>query len=342
VKRVYPIGSTPTAIFTNKQIFQYKAYGLALSSDRPIPGLVPISSNNALHDVEIKLGALPSGTSIHQGRKLRYASAFLTQAGEPALQIWDVQDGEFLLVRYSDEVEFWLDRGCRTLWAHWPGSSSLESALSYLLGPIMGLVLRLRGAVCLHASAVSMEDRSVVFVGSEGAGKSTTAAAFAKQGFSVLSDDIVALVEREQQFHALPAYRRINLWPNSVELLYGSPDALPQILPDWEKRCLKLGEEGETRFEERALPIGAIYVLGDSTLSSAESVESISQKTAMMTLVTNTYATNFLDAKQRAEEFAVLSRLVTAVPVRKVNAKRGTLRVDELCDVIQRDFKSFK
>jgi len=290
--------------------------------------------------VELKLGTLPPGVSLYDSRKLRYESAFVTQAGEPALQIWDVQDGRFLLVRYSDEVEFWLDRGFRTLWAHWPGNSSLENALSYLLGPIMGLLLRLRGAVCLHASAVSIGDRAIVFVGSEGAGKSTTAAAFAQQGFPVLSDDIVALAEHEQQFHVLPAYRRINLWPDSVKLLYGSPEALPQITPGWDKRCLKLGEEGETRFEERALRIGAIYVLGESASSAAETVESISQKTAMMTLVTNTYATNFLDSKQRAEEFAVLSRLVTAVLVRKINVKRGALRVDELCKVIKRDFSS--
>jgi predicted ATPase len=206
----------------------------------------------------------------------------------------------------------------------------------------MGLLLRLRGAVCLHASAVNVDDFAVIFVGLEGAGKSTTAAAFAQQGFAVLSDDIVALVEREQQFHALPAYKRINLWADSVKLLYGSRDALPQIIPNWEKACLQLGEDGKARFEERALPIGAIYALGDSAANSGESVEAISQRTALMTLVTNTYATTFIDAKQRAQEFAVLGRLVTAVPIRKVNAKRGTLRVDELCDVIQRDFSSLK
>ena len=258
------------------------------------------------------------------------------------MRIWDALDGKFLVVRYSDEVEFWLDREYRTIWAHWPDSSSLENALSYLLGPIMGLLLRLRGTVCLHASGAAIGDRAIVFVGAEGAGKSTTVAAFALHGFSVLSDDIVALGEHERQFCVLPAYTRVNLWPESVKLLYGSPDALPRILPDWEKRCLKLGEHGGARFEDRALPIGAIYILGDATASSAENVVSISQKTALMTLVANTYATNLLDSKQRAEEFAVLSRLVTAVPVRQINAKRGTLRVDQLCDVIQRDFSALK
>ena len=256
------------------------------------------------------------------------------------MHIFDVQDGEFLLVRYSDGVEFWLDRGLRTLWAQWPNNSSLENVLGYLVGPIMGLLLRLRGTVCLHASAVSIRDRSIVFVGSEGAGKSTTAAAFAKQGYSVLSDDIVALAEREGKFHVLPAYRRVNLWPDSVKLLYGSPDALPQIMPDWEKRYLKLAEDHGTRFEERELPIGAIYILGNSTPSSTKIVGSISRKNAMMTLVTNTYATNFLAGKQRAEEFAVLGRLASVIPVRRINGERSTLRVDDLCEVIQRDFAS--
>jgi hypothetical protein len=299
---------------------------------------MPVSSNNPFHDVEIKLGTLPRDLSNQDNRKLRYASPFLTHSGEPALQIWDVQNGEYLLVRYSDGVEFWLDGGFRRLWAQWPSSSSLENTLSYLVGPIMGLLLRVRGAVCLHASAVNIADRAIIFLGSEGAGKSTTAAAFARQGFPALCDDIVALIEREQQFHVLPAYRRINLWPDSVKLLYGSPEALPQITPDWEKRCLELGEHGETRFEERALPIGAIYVLGNSTPNSGKSVEAISQKTAMMTLVTNTYATNFLDAKQRAEEFAVLSRLVDAVPVRQINAPREAVGPQELCTVIRQDF----
>jgi predicted ATPase len=286
------------------------------------------------------LGTLPPAISIDDKRQLRYASSYLTHEGEPALQIWDVKDGEFLLVRYSDGVEFWLEGGLGRLWAKWPASSSLENALSYLVGPVMGLLLRLRGAVCLHASAVSIAERAIVFMGSEGAGKSTTAAAFAQQGFPVLCDDIVALLEREQQFHALPAYRRINLWPDSVKLLYGSTEALPQITTEWEKRCLKLGEDGKTQFEERALPIAVIYILGDSKANSARSVERISQKTAMMTLVTNAYATNILDAKQRAEEFAVLSRLAAAVPVRQINARRDTVGPHELCRIIRTDFAS--
>jgi hypothetical protein len=59
-----------------------------------------------------------------------------------------------------------------------------------------------------------------------------------------------------------------------------------------------------------------------------------------MMLVANTYATNFLDARQRAQEFEVLGRLVDSVPIRKVNPQRGVLPVEDLCEEIQRNFFS--
>jgi hypothetical protein len=189
---------------------------------------------------------------------------------------------------------------------------------------------------------VAINDHSVVFVGSEGAGKSTTAAAFARRGFAVLSDDIVALFENEHIFQVLPAYPRLNLWPDSVNLLYGSPNALPRILADWDKRCLTLGQEGGPPFEERALPIGALYILGDSTMEAQSCVELISRKTALLMLVANTYATNILDARQRAEEFAVLSRLVSSVPIRKINPRRHVLHLSELCDLVRQDLDSIR
>jgi len=54
--------------------------------------------------------------------------------------------------------------------------------------------------------------------------------------------------------------------------------------------------------------------------------------------VGNTYAARFLDANQRAEEFALLGRLVEGVPVRRLNARRNGIGVNELCELIRQDF----
>jgi len=325
-------------LFDLEQKYKYLAYGLTLSSNVPITGLVSANSTTKPANLRINFGTLPAVSCSDNQIRLRYASAYVGECGEPGLRIWDVDEGSFLRITYIDGTDFWLDRELATLWALWPENCSLADTLTYLLGPILGLVLRLRGIVCLHASAVSIDDRSAVFVGAEGSGKSTTAAAFAREGFAVLSDDIVALAEHGDEFQVLPAYPRVNLWPDSVKLLYGSPDALPPVSVGWDKRCLPLGEAGGPRFEERHLHLGTIYIFGDVSEHTNESIEAISQKSALMMLVGNTYAANFLDAKQRAEEFAVLSRLVAAVPVRKINPRRNVTGVNELCKLIRQDF----
>jgi hypothetical protein len=287
--------------------------------------------------LELHFGVLPSVESSVDPQII-FTSDDRTSTGEPLLSISEIADGAFLRLVYSDSTEFWLDRALKSVWAVWPETSSLEDTLCYLLGPIFGLLLRLRGIVCLHASAVEISGRSIVFAGREGAGKSTTAAAFAKLGFPVLSDDIVALAEQEGRFHIHPAYPRVNLWPSSVKLLYGSEDALPLIAMGWEKRFLALGQKGMPKFGDCAPPIGTIYLFGDSAGASDQCIEKISRKDALLMLVANTYATNFLDARQRAEEFAMLSRLVEQVSVRKVNPRRGLISVGALCELIQQDF----
>src|SRR5258708_37371201 len=128
--------------------------------------------------------------------------------------------------------------------------------------------------------APSLLNRSVVFVGAEGAGKSTTAAAFARQGFGVISDDVAALVESPEGFRGMPAYPHLCLWQDSVEMLFGSADALPPFSTGWEQRRLALGDQG-TRFENRSLPLGDVYLLGARRPDRAPSVECVRPKAVL-------------------------------------------------------------
>jgi hypothetical protein len=316
----------------------YLVFGLNLRSNPPLPGLRTWASSTDFPLVELHLGTRPYPESQVSPDKeeLTYVSSYCDETGEPALRIWRVGEDAFLRIAYADGTQFWLDRKREHLWATWPARSSLEETSTYLLGPILGLLLRLRGVTCLHASAVAIEDRCVAFVGRAGAGKSTTAAAFARQGYSILSDDIVALVEREGAFHVLPAYPHLSLWPDSVKMLYGSSEALPRFSTDWEKRRLALGG-AEARFESRTLPVRAIYVLGDRRPDPAPYAEAVRPQAALVSLVANTYANRVLDRDIRASEFEVLGRLVSTVPVRNLYPNSDPTRVHDLCKVIQGD-----
>ena len=304
---------------------------------------MPIIATASSPDVDLHLGSspYPEGGNLPAQEELAYVSSYSDETGEPGLRVWRVAKGAFLRIAYSDGTQFWLDRKRETVWAVWPGTLSLEDTASYLLGPILGLLLRLRGVTCLHASAVAFKDRSIVFVGSQGAGKSTTAAALARHGYGVLSDDIVALEEREGTFHVMPAYPHLSLWPDSVKMLYGSSEALPRFIPNWDKRRLDLGNPG-TRFESRPLPLGVIYILGERRPDPAPYLESMRPRSALLSLVADTYANKILDREMRASEFAVLGRLVTTIPVRQVHPHEDANRLEELCRIIREDLVTLK
>src|SRR6266852_5936197 len=317
----------------------YSVFGMLLRSSAALPGVAPIPSTATSPDLELHLGVSPySEKEVSPDQEeLTYVSSYCAETGEPALRIWQVAKDAFLRIAYFDGTQFWLDRKRENLWVRWPARSSLEETLTYLLGPILGLLLRLRGVTCLHASAVAIEDHCLAFVGPEGAGKSTTAAAFALQGYGVLSDDIVALAERDGTFQVMRAYPHLCLWPDSVQMLYGSSEALPRFIQDWDKRRLARGDRG-TRFESRALPLGAIYLLGDRTPDLLPYVEAMPSQSALLALVAGSFASTILDRDMRGREFEVLGRLVTTVPVRRIRPSNDSARLGELCQVICEDF----
>lgn len=317
--------------------FYYTAFGLTFQSNFSIAGLRTASSPIKSPDVKMVVGSLPALGAVMGKVALRYESTSHNEAGEPDVRISEINHGAFLRLCYCDGSEFWFDRQLSTLWAAWSAKSSLENTLTYLVGPVLGLLLRMRGVVCLHASAVAMDGRALVFVGPQGAGKSTTAAGFARQKFAVISDDIAALREEESTFQILPAYPRVNLWPKSVSLLYGSPEVLPRIMPNWGKRYLALGCDQASEYQENALPLGAVYIFGSPVAPFETCIESVSRKTGLLSLLSNTYAANFGNSRQTAKDFDVLSRVVAAVPIRKIMVQRS-VSIDQLCLAIRRDF----
>jgi len=315
----------------------HAVYGLGLATNIAIPGL-RVLNTPAPPDVRIRLkdGGASSPTFVSPTdtpHPIPDAALDLP----PNLRAGVLPGGEYFGFFYSDGARFAVERKGREVWADWPENYALEDACTYLLGPVMGYVLRLRGITSLHASAVVVGDFAVAFVGGPGAGKSTTAAAFARYGFPALSDDVVALTERDGRVFAEPGYPRLNLWPDSVRALFGSEEASPRITPTWGKRYLPLAENGY-RFTSEALPLGAIYVLearyGDLMYPV---LNDLACGEAITTLVANTYVNYLLDREMRRQEFDVLGRLVAQVPIRRVLLPADPSRLAGVCQAIAAD-----
>ena len=314
-------------------------YGLDVLANRPIPTVPHSSITNA--DVRVSFGLLPDWLQWLKPDQVEtaYVADYTDQNGNPAFVFSRLDDGNFYRFTYADQTEFVVDRAGREIWTTWLEPLTLEDTTTYLLGPVMGFVLLLRGLVCLHASAIVVDGAAVAFVGPAGCGKSTTAAAFAARGFNVLAEDVVTLDDRGAEFFVRPAYPCIRLWPASAATLYGSRSALPRLTPNWDKCYLDLSESAG-RFESEPRRLAAIYLLDErSEDSQAPFVQPLDAAEGMISLVANTYATKLLDKHMRAREFDLLSRVLAHVPLRRVTPHAEARRLAELCDCLLSDFE---
>jgi hypothetical protein len=269
----------------------------------------------------------------------RYTSPYLNEDGQPSLRVWLVADGAFYRFHYGEGIDFVLSRDSGRLWICWPEAVSERDVLSYLLGPMMGCVLRLRGTVCLHASAVVLNERAVVFVGGLCAGKSTTAMAFGRLGHPIIADDVVPIFHSAGVTYAQPGYPRVRLRPPALPVLSDINLDLPPLpAPEGQRRLhFDLRSQGY-KFQSYPLPVDVIYLLCERNAGTdGPRVESIRPTDAIMGLIANTYATRFLDKSMRAQEVKELSELVNRVPVRKIYPHRELSRLPALCEVVLED-----
>jgi len=322
----------------------YSAFGLTLHSNTAIAGLVELrtAAVSFSTDVEIHLGISPVDLQRvpSDSDEITYASSETNESGGPLVRIFRMPPDDFLRIEFDEGAQFWLDRSARQVWSVWQAPLTVDDVASYLLGPVFGFFLRLRGVLCLHASAISVGDRAVAFVGPPGAGKSTMAAAFASRGFPAISDDIVGLIERGVAFLALPAYPYLSLWPDSVGAIFGHGSPAQRVSVNWEKQRLPLGAP-HLPFESRPLPLGGIFLLGERR-EAGESARPVPPREALVALLANSYATNALDSKCHADEFGVLGRLVAAVPVWSLHPAADRARLPDLCESVLRQFRSLR
>ena len=316
----------------------YWLCGLRLEANVSVPGLIRLESDHG-PDVRVRFGVMPCWLDDvgNISPQICYTSQDFDRDGRPLLKVHQVSGGKYFRLTYADGTAFLIDRAGTRIWSTWPDTLSFEDTVVYLLGPIIGFALRLRGITCLHASAIAIGEGAIALIGPGGVGKSTTAAAFARRGVAVLADDVVALNDSGHAFLVQPGYPHVRLWPRSVEMLYRSSDALPPLTPNWDKRYLNLVESGY-QFQQAPLPLAAMYVLGDRCSEpNAPFVEEMSARDALMMLVENTYVNYLLEPTMRGKEFTVLTRLVERIPIQRIRPHADPARLSRLCEVILED-----
>lgn len=314
---------------------RHRLYGLLVGTDRPLPGLARVDEAGE-PEVRIWLGRVPGDVfPPSAAEEPWYVSPRTTPADGPTVVVHRLDGGAFRL-RYADGCEYHVDAAGTRVACTWPPNFTVEDAVTYLLGPVIGLVLRLRGVPSLHASAVAVDGVAVALAGAAGTGKSTTAAALAARGHALVADDVLALRAGAEGIFAQPAYPQLRLWPDVVPTLYGAGARLPPLTPNWDKRALRL----DHAFHPLPLPLGAVYVLvGREAGPDAPRLEPMGGMEALLALVSNGYVGWFPDRTAQARELETLGRVARAIPAAWAVPSADPARLGELCAMIEADVR---
>lgn len=317
----------------------HTAHGLIIHADRQIPGLALAADPDATADVQVHLEAMSSHAGVYP-RALWYQTPTVNGQGRPNLVIWRTAPGGFHF-QYDNGAEFFIEPDARHIWCTWPASLTVAESSVYLRGPILGLVLRLRGIVSLHASSLAVGSVAFALLGNVGAGKSTTAAALVEHGCSLLADDVSAMQMNREGIRVLPGIPRISLWSDAAAAVYGRAHVLPRLTPAggaldwWDKRYVDVSTD---QFCRRAMPLAALYVLRrrmpDATTPR---IEEIAPKDAFIALTDETYVNYALDRDMRAREFHLLGQLIRQVRIRQIVPPDDPGRLRDLCRAILDD-----
>jgi len=129
-----------------------------------------------------------------------------------------LNDGSRYLL-WSDVFEFHLSPDATVVTGHSLDGNPEAAFRTYMFGHLLALALLIQGVETIHAACVMVEDRAVAFLGDSARGKSTLAAAFLKEGATLISDDFLVLRGMEGRYWAFPGLPRIKLYERVAQHL---------------------------------------------------------------------------------------------------------------------------
>ena len=319
-----------------RESFRYRACGMSIEADAPVAGARRIDDPEPA-DVCVAMHGADSAPDVPTTTPAWYVSPYHDEHGVSSLTIRLV--GSSKLFCYGEGARFLVNASGSRIDAWWDSPLTDADAADFLLSGVLAFVVRLRGLVPLHASAIVVDGTAVLFAGAAGAGKSSTAAAFAILGLPVLSDDVVTMAVEDGVVLAHPASPRVSVWPDSAKGLFAE-QSLPPHSAVYAKHRLDLMEHGY-RFHERPAPVRAIFVLQDRSGSGATpATRALTPGAALMSLVTHTFGNYLLDESMRAREFDLLGRIAESVPVHELAFAAGLGQLIANCQLLLGELQS--
>jgi hypothetical protein len=211
-----------------------------------------------------------------------------------------------------------------------------------LFGRVISLWLELHGIPCLHASSAVVDDQAIGFLSSSHGGKSVLAASLMRDGYQLLTDDILPVTRKGGVFQGMPGNPSMRMWPDQAEYFLGSYEHLDLVEPPYSKRLVPVGPDGFGTFCSRARPLKVLYVPEKQKSDEEISIEAIDPKDAFFELVKNSFTARIVELlglqPQRMKFFA---DMVMQIPLRRLRYPTGFQHLSRVKDAILKDIEFF-
>ena len=314
---------------------RYRVYGITVASDFPFQ--TPLVASDEPPDLTFtRISNPPDLAPWHEGEPV-FESRFLSDDGESQMRLYRQDD--LHVFRHSGVADYymWPDR----VECHQHDKAATNVVELYFLSLLAGFWLESRGTLVLHASAVSVNGRGVVFLASNRGGKTSLSTSLMQPGHRLLTDDLLAVSLRDDAAVGHPGFPQVRMWPDLADHFLGSHAHLPVVLPDTDKRRVPVREDGLGAFSTEAVPVARLYLPErvDDPLAPIRA-EPIPLQQSLIELVRESFLTTVLErVGLHRERFGRLTSLVGLVPMKRLFYPSGLDRLPEVRKAILDDLR---
>ena len=283
----------------------YKAFGLVIESELPIPSLQTLEAGTP--DVRIVPAKLRGVVDTQGPRTGERSNIILTLSDT----LFRVTNGNLI---EADVCE----------------ADTESNAAVYLMGSCMGAILVQRGFMLLHGSCVTDGKRSILITGDSGAGKSTLAAEFLKRDWKQLTDDVTCVFDRDGVPVVQPSYPSQKLWQDALDRYEKGSDEIHSLYFSEDRE--KFGVNVAESFFDGICPLSMVVRLipadHPTHISPIEGMAKVDQ------LMRNTYRMYLIEKRHLQRHFQRCVTLATKLPMALAVRENGKDCAPTLYDMI--------
>jgi len=314
-------------MLTTRPHTAYRAFGLTIASEFPLPELIVLADAPDLAGAEntVPAGVPPFDIEIVEADLVaRYdklaegVNRFIVRKG---LVLFRIPHAGIFAVENGRSIKVCPDSG----------ADAGEIRL-LILGTCMGAALMQRGLYPLHGSAVEIGGKAYAFIGESGAGKSTLASAFLNQGFRLLTDDVIPVSITSDSIPVVtPSYPQQKLWQESLDHFGVTDHRYDSIYGRHEKYLIPV----LSSYCDQPLPLAGIFELSADGGGPRATAEPLGKLERIHTLFTHTYRNFLLPGLGLTEwHFGVSSVLALKTAGYRLRRPSGGFSAEELRSLV--------